>query len=132
MTTPPPAWQDPEQATIAWLSTTLDTPRVWAGGEPTAGTALPYITVERVGGAGTRIDRDVDIEVTVYAATRAAMWAMATDVEEAMRALAASGPDGSRYVDDVAEAFGFRFDPFPNQSVRRATSTWTLTVRPWA
>jgi hypothetical protein len=90
-------------------------------------TPTEYLTVERVGGTGTRIDRDVDVEISVIAGTRTAMWDLVAQVEARIRALAATGDP---YVDDVAETFAFAFDPYPNQSARRATATYTLTVRP--
>lgn len=127
------AWQDPERLVMGWIRAGLaPLQKVYGGGEVPNGTAPDFITVERVGGSGTDLDREVDIETTVYATNRADMWQLAAAVEDAMRALAANGPDGGRYVDDVDEAFSFRFDPIQNQSQRRATATWTLTVRPWA
>jgi len=126
------SWQDPERLVISWLKAGTGLAAVWGGGRVPTGTKPQYVTVERVGGSGTDIDREVDIETTVYADDTADMWELAAAVEDGMRALAANGPDGGRYVDEVAETFSFRFDPFQNQSVRRATATWTLTVRPWA
>lgn len=117
-------WPDIERAVVAWLGT-LGRP-VYTETGPT--TPAEYLTVERVGGTGTRIDRDVDVEISVIAATRPALWDLVADVEARIRALAATG-DGM-YVDDVVEAFAFSIDPYPNTSVRRATATYTLTVRP--
>ena len=118
-----PSWPDVEKAVVAWL-TTLGVP-VYTETGPT--TPAEYILVERVGGAGRRIDKDISIEVAVIAASRPAMWALASSVEMRMRELAAAG---APYIDDVDEQFSFAFDPYPNVAARRATATYTLTVRP--
>lgn len=119
-----PEWPDVERTVVAWLGT-LGRP-VYTETGPT--TPTEYLTVERVGGTGTRIDRDVDVEISVIAGTRSDLWALVAQVEARVRALAASGDD--TYVDDVAETFAFAIDPYPNTTVRRATATYTLTVRP--
>ena len=119
-----PEWPNVEEAVVAWLGA-LGRP-VYTETGPS--TPAEYLVVERVGGAGTAIDQDVDVEVSVIAPTRAAMWALVSQVEARMEALAANGTD--TYVDDVALTFGFKVDPYPNVTVRRATATFTVTVRP--
>jgi len=124
-----PSWPDIERAVVAWFAP-LGRP-VYTETGPTVPTE--YLTVERVGGVGTSIDRDVDVEISVIAVTRTAMWDLVADVEARVRALAANGdPLGVPpfYVDDIAERFAFAFDPYPNTAARRATATYTLTVRP--
>lgn len=91
--------------------------------------AKGVILVQRSGGSTAVISKDVDVEVWVFAGTRAEMWALAADVESAMFDLAADGA-AEGYVDDVVEAFGFSQEPYSNTSVRRATATYQITVRP--
>lgn len=87
------------------------------------------ILVERSGGRGRGIEKDVDVMVAVHAGTRSAMWQLARDVESAMADLEADAT-AEGYVDGVEEAFGFAAEPYSNPAVRRASATYTLTVRP--
>lgn len=122
------AWPNLERAVIAWLTERTTEP-VYSETEPAPTLAAARIVVERVGGVGYDGSKDVDVEVTVHAATRPAMWALAAQVETAMGALAAAGDP---YVDDVEESFAFAVDPRKNPAAYRATATYTLTVRPLA
>lgn len=91
--------------------------------------ATGAILVERAGGRGRGIEKDVDVMVAVHAATRADLWDLAAEVETAMAGLEAEATaDG--YVDTVEEAFSFDVEPYSNSRVRRASATYTLTVRP--
>ena len=127
-----PEWANVERGTLAWLRARLERPGYT---EVPADPPEEYFTVERTGGGGRWLDKDVDVEVSVHAMSRPAMWAFAAAVESAMWALAANGdPQGDPpfYVDDVGETFAFAVDPHPNAERRRATATYTLTVRPQA
>lgn len=128
----PLRWPNVERATIAWLRAWL--PDMWVVSElPANDPPRECVTVERVGGGSGGISKDVDVEIAVHAADRARMWDLVGAVEGAMHALAANGDprgDPPFYVDDVDETFAFRNDPHPNQTVRRALATYTLTVRP--
>jgi hypothetical protein len=134
------SWPDVERLVARWLTATIGLSTyghehnldVYRGGEvgDDEQGRVPFLTVERTGGVGRAIDKDVDIEIGVWTPDRATLWPLVQRVETALEALAASG-DGE-YVDDVTEAFGFAYDPYPNQSVRRAIATYTLTVRPLA
>lgn len=95
--------------------------------ETTATTAPPYVAITRTGGPGRPIDQDVDIEVRVVHTTRPGMWALADDVDRALRALAAAATPDGLYVDDVAVTFGFADDRL--DGVRGALATYTVTVR---
>lgn len=88
-----------------------------------------YVTVERVGGVGAAIDREIDIEVSVTAGTRGAMWDLATAVEKVFKALATDTAAGV-YIDDVAERFGFAADPPHAPDRYRSRATYTVTIRP--
>ena len=134
----PGSWPDVERLVARWLTQRVGL-SVWGvtneldvyrSGEIGTGEQdkVPFLSVERVGGIGRDVDRDVDVEVGVWTADRASLWPLVQRVEVAMRALAANG--SGEYVDDVAETFTFARDPYPNQSVRRAIATYTLTVRP--
>ena len=133
------SWPDVELLGVRWLEAHVSTTTIdgqdrevstWRAGEigPNEEKLVPFLSVERVGGTGTDIDRDVDLEIGAWAPDRTSLWPLVQRVEVAMRALAANG--STQYVDDVAEAFAFALDPYPNQSVRRAIATYTLTVRP--
>ncbi|MCR1983518.1 hypothetical protein NSA53_14880 [Cellulosimicrobium cellulans] len=133
------SWPDAEKLGVRWLETHVPTTDVagqtrevstWRAGEigPNEEQLVPFLSVERVGGIGRDIDRDVDLEIGAWAPDRASLWPLVQRIEVAMRALAANGSE--QYVDDVAETFAFALDPYPNQSVRRAIATYTLTVRP--
>lgn len=119
-------WANIEKAVRKYLTGLLSVV-VWAetGNDPGA----EYVNVERIGGTSEWINRSVDVQVSVVAASRGRMWFLAADVESAMWSLAAHA-GGGVYFDDVAEAFGFAFDPPDSQGVRRAIATYTLTVRP--
>lgn len=121
------AWANLERAVVAWL--TARGLSVYTETGPDDTLPAERVLVERTGGAGRGIVKDVDVEVSVTSATRAGMWALAAQVETAMAALAANGDP---YVDDVAESFAFAVDPTENTAARRATATYTLTVRPRA
>lgn len=121
-------WPDLEASVAAHLTARLPAP-VYTETPPDASLPVPRVVVERVGGAGLGIVQDVDIEVTVWAATRAAMWALVSLTETAMGALAAAGQP---YVDDVALPFAFAAQPPRSHGSRSATATYTLTVRPQA
>lgn len=121
-------WPNAERAVRVHLAELLAPVRVYT--ERPSKPPVSYVTVERVGGASAWIDREVDIEVTVVAADRGDMWDLAASVETAMAALAAAGTPDGVYVDDVTTAFGFANDPPADPAKRRATATFTLTVRP--
>jgi hypothetical protein len=129
------AWPLVERGLVAWL-----TPRVPDGVTvlTETGTAVPaqYVTVARVGGSTSGdIERDVLVELAVFARARGPMWELAQVVESAMDQLGGNGvplPASSAlfYVDSVDVSFGWADDPLPSQDVRRATSQYALTIRP--
>lgn len=125
-------WPNAEKLVVAWLrarttatvytETDDDLDRVAAD--------TGALAVQRSGGsAGPGLDKDVDVEVTAYAGTRAALWALVADVESAMADLAGDG-NAEGYVDDVNEAFSFAQEPHPRPSTRQAVATYSLTFRP--
>lgn len=120
-------WPNVEKALLAYLNEALDVV-VYTN----TGGSLPgrYVTVERSGGGGQWIDKTIDIALAVHAQSRGAMWDLVADVESVMWSLAAHAAAGV-YVDDVEMPFGFAFDPPADQNVRRASATFTLTVRPY-
>lgn len=124
-----PEWPNVEKAAANYLAARTGLP-VYAETDP---VEMPgeYLMVERVGGSGSGIDKNVDLEVTVVAASRSRMWALTAIVETAMYALAAAG---TPYVDDVAEVFAFAAQPTPSGAVaaRKSSAVYTLTVRPQA
>lgn len=123
-------WPNVERAVIGHLEVALPAATVYSE-LPANGLPAEYVQVTRTGGGGDLlVDQEVDVETVVTASTRGAMWDLAADVETAMRGLAAGATPGGVYVDDVRLAFAFADDPPADQSRRRATATFTLTVRP--
>lgn len=120
-------WPNVERALVAYFKAELSDPTYTNPGGTMPGR---YITVERSGGSSQWIDKAVDVSVAVHAATRGEMWDLAADVESAMWSLGAHAAGGI-YIDSVEERFGFAFDPPADQNVRRASATFTLTVRPY-
>jgi len=118
------AWTNVERAVVAWLASASGLP-VFTETGPEA--PVPRVRVQRTGGAENGLDRDVDVEVTVYAASRAGLWSACAAVETAMASLAANG---TPYVDDVTTAFAFAADGDAARPARTALATFTLTVRP--
>lgn len=122
------AWVNVERLVVAWLRQRTGL-TVYTETGTDADQQLPYLRVERVGGVGQGLDKQIEIEVEARAADRAGMWAAAGTVETAMHALAANGHPGG-YVDDVTEIFAFASDPHPDRATRRAVATYTLVLRP--
>lgn len=124
-------WANVERLVVQWLSqrTTATVFTETSTDLDKYALTTGAILVQRSGGSTAEISKDVDIEIWVYRGTRALMWDLAADVESVMADLAADAT-AEGYVDDVIEAFGFSQEPYANQSVRRATATYQLTVRP--
>lgn len=124
-------WANVERLVVGWLKERTDATVYTETGEDLAAVAAATgaIVVQRAGGSGDLIDRDVDIELNAIAGSRPAMWDLAGDVETAMADLATDATEEG-YVDDVALSFGWADDPHDNPAVRRATATYRLTVRP--
>lgn len=122
-------WPNVEKAVVTYLAQELTAPVFTRTASDTAEKHDKFAVLERSGGSGLWIFKDVDISIAVTARTREAMWDLAADVETAFDALAA-GYAGDVYVDDVEEAFGFAFDPAENSDLRRASAIFSLTVRP--
>lgn len=121
-------WPNVERAVVAWLTDRIAGMAIYTETDAGANPPLPRLEVARVGGTGRGIEKDVDVEIVVHAATRNALWGLVAHVETAMAALAAAGDP---YVDDVVETFAFAADP-TETSRRRATATYSLIVRPQA
>lgn len=118
-------WPNVERGIVSYLKGLAPTYTQTVGVMPDL-----YITVERVGGAGSPVDQDVSIEVTVSSReSRGDMWDLAATVEDAMRSLAAND-GGGIYIDDVSLRFGFGIDMPTTQGVWQATATFSLTLRP--
>lgn len=123
------SWPNVESLTRLWLEekTSLN---VFTETATNMAVYLPVCLVARVGGSeGQEIDKVFTVEVVVIAGKRGAVWDGVSQVEVAMRALKANGTD-AWYVDEVVETFGFAMEPSDNESVRRATATYQLTIRP--
>lgn len=120
-------WPDVEAAARSYLATVTGR-TVWT--ETPATASGTYLIVERTGGTSEHIHRDVDLEITAIAPTRAGVWQLAGDIEVAMFEAAASSLGNSVYCDDVHEVFGFAADPPDDPRVRKARATYQITVRP--
>lgn len=122
-------WANVERLVRAWLL-----PRVAPVDDVLTETRTDVsgtlVVLERTGGSGRWIERDVDVELTAVAAARGALWSLVARCERAMFNLAGNGNEHG-FVDDVVETFGFAaIPPPPNGDVRRATATYSLTLRP--
>lgn len=125
-------WPRLERTVIAWLTPRVAPAEVWAERPDdlvAIAKAKGAVRLERAGGTGTDIDHALQLEVTVYAGTRGELWDLADLVESALADLAGDGSSDA-YVDDVEATFLFAAEPHPDPSVREATATFTITVRP--
>lgn len=122
-------WPNSEKLAVSWIKAATSRP-VFTETPEDLQPHLPAYQVNRVG--GTEIsphERTVILEIDVMAATRAAMWDSVQVLQRAMGSLAANGT-AQWYVDDVVESFGAAIEPTQTDGIRRATSTYTLTLRP--
>lgn len=125
----PVRWPNVERQLIAWLTAQTGRP-VFTETPDTLTASLPAYQIERVGGSDDfEIGKAIQVEVNSLAATRPAMWDAVADAETAMALLAANGTE-HWFVDDVTETFSAAVAPHPNDGVRRATATYSLTIRP--
>lgn len=124
-------WPNVERQVVAWLIAQTGRP-VFTETPETLAAHLPAYQIERIGGSDEfEIGKAIQVEVNSLAATRPAMWDAVADVETAMALLASNGTE-DWYVDDVSETFSAAVAPHPNDGVRRATATYSLTIRPTA
>lgn len=123
----PGTWPDSERTVAAWLDAGV-TADVVTELDP-AGWTPPVVLVERTpgGSTGTGIDHTPLIDITVYAATRAALWPLVQQIETRMHALPG---DGTVMVDDIDQRTEFGVVPYGNDQIRRAVGSYELTVRP--
>lgn len=104
----------------------------WEGpGRAGIGQRVPCGVVEQSGGTTVDLDKQVDVEVTVYAVDRAGCWQLAAEVDRALLlGLNPGGADGV-FVDEIAQVFGWSIDQDRSgDNYQVATATYTLTVRP--
>lgn len=126
----PRRWANAEKQCIAWLKAATGRP-VYNSTPDNLGTVVPAYKVTRVGGAGRgEIEKDIDLEVEAFVASRGALWDAVAVIETAMDALKANGT-AAWYVDDVEELFGFGLDEgYENPDIVKATATYRVTLRP--
>lgn len=129
-------WPNVEKAVIQWLKAQLpDSGYIVVNQEPktfaTASNPLTGVTVcvERIpgGGGGQNYSKDSDIIVTVYAATKAAVWDAVQVVEVVMLTIANRGTVS---LDDIECRSDFGDLPYSNINVKRAEATYRITARP--
>ena len=122
-------WPNVEKQVIAWLKAATGRP-VFTETNTDLENHLPAYQIERVGGSDSfEIGKTIQVEINSLAATRPAMWDAVAAVETAMQQLASNGT-AAWYVDDVEETFSAAVAPHPNSGIRRATATYSLTIRP--
>lgn len=84
---------------------------------------VPCIVVERVpGGFGRDYEKTFTVDLTVFGATRGAVWDLVQQVEVAM----VTCP----LFDDVRESDSFGNVAYSNTALRRAVGTYELDARP--
>lgn len=132
MGNPPVAWPDVEQLLVAWLKEQTGR-TVYTELPGTLAGALPCEKVERVGGTdGTETTKIFAVEIQSLADganARGDALDNAGQVQAAMYRLSGHGHDGVA-VDEVSETFAAAIEPYENDTVRRATATFGIAVRP--
>ena len=130
-----------ESVIVAWLEQWLpprwpdkvrvytELPEGWADAQRNESERLPAILVERLpGGAGSgrEYENGYQVQVTVFAASRAVLWAVVQQVEVGMIAIRGRT---SPTLDEVWPAEGFGDVPYANKKIRRAVATYEMTAR---
>lgn len=124
-------WPLIEAALIDHLPTVTSVP--WeAPGRSDAGARIPLGVVEQIGGIqDVGLDKQVTVEITVYAARRPGCWQLASAIDIAMLRGLNPGAAGGVFIDETDQAFGWVIDPDrAGDGYQVATATYTLTVRP--
>ena len=96
------------------------------------GITVPLGVIQATGGSSTlNVDANPSVEISLYAATREGLWAMARQVTGVFAALN-PGPIGDQiWVDEAREAFSLVIDPdLGTATYKAATATYALTLRP--
>ena len=126
----PRRWANAEKQLIAWISAYSGRP-VYSSTPDNLAAVVPAYKVARVGGAGREeLDKDIDLEVETFVATRGTLWDAVAVIETAMDALRANGT-AAWYVDEVQEVFGHALDEgYENPDIVKATATYRVTLRP--
>jgi hypothetical protein len=96
---------------------------------PETSWVAPVILIERTPGANlaAEYEAQTDLDVTVFAPNRAALWALVQKTEIAMRALTGSAV---ARIDEVEQTGSFGLVPYSNPKVRRAIGGYRTTARP--
>jgi hypothetical protein len=121
-------WPNVEKLLVAWLK--LKTGLVVYTETPSnLDSVVPCLQVDRFpGGANREFEKTFTVDVTVWAANRALVWAAVQTVEPAMLQLNSNGSGG--FIDEVAELNSFGNVDYSDLNVRRAVGTYSLTARP--
>ena len=123
-------WANAEKQLITWLSTSTGR-YVYSKTPDDLQAVVPAHKAARIGGASRGdLEKDIDLEVDTFVATRNELWDVVAEVETAMDALKANGT-AEWYVDDVQEVFGHAIDEtYENPNIVKATATYRVTLRP--
>ncbi|WP_030962688.1 hypothetical protein [Streptomyces sp. NRRL S-378] len=117
---------DVESVIAPWIEGAFD---VTAGAEtpPDLEERLPFVRVERVGGADERFSGHPRIAVDVFAATADEARSVAKSISDALLFL--RGPVGDAVVRDVRCDAGPSRQPWANPAVYRRGATYTVSLR---
>ncbi|MYR37047.1 hypothetical protein GTX14_09865 [Streptomyces sp. SID4944] len=123
-------WADVELLVMTGLRPLLPGVRVVDELPDKLETRVPLVQVLVVGGADDRVTDTATVDVVAFAATRAAVWALAEQTRVAMHTLAATHqPAQKAVIDDVTTAQRPTVVPYGNPAVRRAIATYALSAR---
>lgn len=134
-------WPETEALVVDWLFTnvashpniTTETDATFATPSPNAAMRLPLVLVQRIPGGQTDANSSTqtsDIDVECYATTRAAMWALYTEVNAWMVRLTAQTTSLGT-VDEVLISNGVGEVNYANPNVRRCVTTYSVSTRPF-
>lgn len=123
-------WADIELAVMTGLRPLLPGVRVVDELPDRLETRIPLVSVRVVGGGDDQVTDTATVDVEAFAATRAAMWALAEQTRAAMHALAATHNPGQKVViDDVTTAARPAEVPYGNPALRRAIASYAVATR---
>jgi hypothetical protein len=135
-------WPDAEAVVRAWLvANVASTPNIRTETDNTFGTSspgatmtLPLVLIQRVPGGGTDADGSTEtavVDVTCFAADRAAMWLLYREVHAWMLRLTGKSTVLGG-VDQVLVSNGVGEVDYANPNLKRAITSYEVITRPFS
>lgn len=133
-------WPDIEVLVRAWLVANVasapnirtETNATFATPSPDSSMTLPLVLIQRIPGGQTDANASTetaDVDVECFGATRAAMWALYSEVHAWMMRLTAQHTTAGT-VDQVLVSNGVGEVNYANPNVRRCVTTYSIATRP--